>query len=152
MTVFLLSLRARPISRYDWPCVRRCKTRTVYLGSLQTVLLDTPALVVNLRKYIEGLDYTHGPLFQASKNGNGGPIRYQSVQVRWQTYAKGAGIGCTPHQLRHSHATELVNGGVSLATIRKRLGHQHLQTTLRHAEVSDQTADTELRHWRRHLP
>ena len=55
----------------------------------------------------------------------------------------------TLHQLRHSHATELVNGGVNLATIRKRLGHQHIQTTLRYAEVSDQTADTEVRRWRR---
>ncbi|WP_456832256.1 tyrosine-type recombinase/integrase [Deinococcus sp. UYEF24] len=54
--------------------------------------------------------------------------------------------------MRHSHATELVNGGVSLATIRKRLGHQHLRTTLRYAEVSDSTADAEVRHWRRHLP
>jgi integrase len=30
-----------------------------------------------------------------------------------------------------THATELVNGGVSLATIRKRLGHKNLQTTSR---------------------
>jgi hypothetical protein len=52
-------------------------------------------------------------------------------------------------QLRHSHATELVNGGVSLATIRRRLGHKNLQTTLRYAEQSDATADAEMRAWRR---
>lgn len=57
---------------------------------------------------------------------------------------------CTLHPLRHSHATELVNGGVSLATIRKRLGHQHIQMTLRYAKVSDLTADAEVRRWRRH--
>lgn len=79
-----------------------------------------------------------------------GPLRYQSVQERWQGYAGRAGVSCTLHQLRHSHATELVNGEVSLATIRKRLGHQHIQTTLRYAEVSDRTADDELRRWRRH--
>ncbi len=49
------------------------------------------------------------------------------------------------HQLRHSHATELVNDGVSLQTIRKRLGHRNLQTTLRYAEQSDITADNEHR-------
>jgi len=38
---------------------------------------------------------------------------------------------------------------VSLATIRKRLGHKNLQTTLRYAEQSDQAADAELRQWRR---
>lgn len=115
----------------------------------RTVLLDDPRLVNALRRYLRGLGYTHGPLFQATKNGRGGPLRYQSVQERWQGYTERAGVTCTLHQLRHSHATELVNGGVSLATIRKRLGHQHIQTTLRYAEVSDSTADAELRRWRR---
>ena len=116
----------------------------------RTVLLDDPKLVNLLRRYLRTLGYTRGPLFQATKNGRGGALRYQSVQERWQGYAKRAGVTCTLHQLRHSHATELVNGGVSLATIRKRLGHQHIQTTLRYAEVNDQTADEELRQWRRH--
>ncbi len=115
----------------------------------RTVLLDDPKLVNQLRRYVRMLGYAYGPLFQATKNGRGGPLRYQSVQERWQTYSRRAGVSCTLHQLRHSHATELVNGGVSLATIRKRLGHQHIQTTLRYAEVNDQTADAEVRKWRR---
>ncbi|WP_245619342.1 tyrosine-type recombinase/integrase [Deinococcus marmoris] len=118
-------------------------------GRRRTVLLDDPALVARLRRYLKTLAFTHGPLFQATKNGRGGPLRYQSVQARWQGYAAQAEVRCTLHQLRHSHATELVNGGVSLATIRKRLGHQHIQTTLRYAEISDGAADQELRQWRR---
>ncbi len=115
----------------------------------RTVLLDDPKLVSALKRYVRTLPYTHGPLFQAARNGRGGPVRYQSVQERWQGYTKQAGVTCTLHQLRHSHATELVNGGVSLATIRKRLGHQHIQTTLRYAEISDGVADDEVRRWRR---
>lgn len=118
-------------------------------GQRRTVLLDDPKLVGALRKYLRSLEYEHGPLFQAQKNGRGGPLRYQSVQERWQHYTAQAGVSCTLHQLRHSHATELVNGGVSLGTIRKRLGHRHIQTTLRYAEVSDASADAELRKWRR---
>lgn len=118
-------------------------------GQRRTVLLDDPKLVNALRKYLRSLDYEHGPLFQAQKNGRGGPLRYQSVQERWQAYTTQAGVTCTLHQLRHSHATELVNGGVSLGTIRKRLGHRHIQTTLRYAEVSDASVDAELRKWRR---
>jgi len=56
-----------------------------------------------------------------------------------------------PAQLRHSHATALVQDGVSLATIRKRLGHKHIQTTLRYAEQSDAAAAAELRQRRRTL-
>jgi integrase/recombinase XerD len=118
-------------------------------GQRRTVLLDEAGLVGRLRSYLKRTGYRHGPLFRAEKNGRGGPLRYQSVQERWARYCAQAGVSCTLHQLRHTHATELVNGGVSLATIRRRLGHKNLQTTLRYAEQSDATADAELRAWRR---
>jgi integrase/recombinase XerD len=115
----------------------------------RTVLLDDRGLVRQLRAYLKQTGYQHGPLFRAQKNGGRGPLRYQSVQERWAGYCRRAGVKCTLHQLRHTHATELVNEGVSLATIRKRLGHKNLQTTLRYAEQADATADAEVRAWRR---
>lgn len=115
----------------------------------RTLLLDDPQLVAALRTYLKQTGYQAGPLFRAEKNGRGGPLRYQSAQARWAGYCSKAGIRCTLHQLRHSHATELVNDGVSLATIRKRLGHKNLQTTLRYADQSDSSSDAELRAWRR---
>jgi len=118
-------------------------------GKRRTVLLDDPHLVQQLRAYLKRMGYKHGPLFRAEKNGRGGPLRYQSMQERWDGYCTQAGVDCTLHQLRHSHATELINGGVSLPAIRKRLGHKNLQTTLRYAEQTDETADTEIRAWRR---
>jgi integrase len=119
-------------------------------GKRRTILLDDPYLVKLLRTYLKRMEYQHGPLFRAQKNSRGGPIRYQAVQHRWKGYCDQADVQCTLHQLRHTHATELVNDGVSLATIRKRLGHKNIQTTLRYAEQSDDTADAELRAWRRH--
>ena len=121
-------------------------------GKRRTVLLDDPRLVQQLRSYLKHMGYKHGPLFRAEKNGRGGPLRYQSMQERWDHYCSLAGVTCTLHQLRHSHATELINGGLSLPTIRKRLGHKNLQTTLRYAEQSDGTADAEVRAWRRQHP
>jgi integrase/recombinase XerD len=118
-------------------------------GKPRTVLLDDPRLVRQVRAYLKETGYRHGPLFRAAKNGRGGSLRYQSVQERWKYYCEQAGVCCTLHQLRHTHATELVNAGVSLATIRKRLGHKNLQTTLRYAEQSDAAADVEIRAWRR---
>ena len=97
-----------------------------------------------------GTDPTeYGQPEEAEKNGRGGPLRYQSVHEHWVRYSAAAGVDATLHQLRHTHATELVNVGVSLATIRKRLSHRNLQTTLRYAEQSDAVADAELRAWRR---
>lgn len=115
----------------------------------RTILLDDPSLVVLLKRYLDKHGYQHGPLFRAHKNYRGGPLRYQSAQEKWETYCQHAGVTCTLHQLRHAHATELVNDGVRLATIRKRLGHKHIQTTLRYARLSDATADAEIRAWRR---
>jgi len=106
-------------------------------GRPRTILLDDAGVVRDLRAYLRRTGYTYGPMFRAAKNGGGGLLRYQSVHERWQRYGRAAGVVCTLHQLRHAHATELVNDGVSLATIRKRLGHKNLQTTLRYAEQSD---------------
>ncbi|WP_345346117.1 tyrosine-type recombinase/integrase [Actinoallomurus liliacearum] len=37
-----------------------------------------------------------------------------------------AGLGI--HQLRHAHATELIKAGVSIETVRRRLGHASTET------------------------
>jgi len=87
-----------------------------------------------------------------SRAGRGGSLRYQSAHEHWVRYCAAAGVDATLHRLRHTHATELVNAGVSLATIRKRLGHRNLKTTLRYAEQSDAVADAEARAWRRRVP
>lgn len=118
-------------------------------GKRRTVLLDDRALVKQLKAYLKEAGYRNGPLFRAVKNGTGGRITYQSFYELWQKYCEQAGLTISLHQLRHSHATELVNAGVSLTTIRKRLGHSNMQTTLRYAEQSDQAADAELRAFRR---
>jgi site-specific recombinase XerD len=115
----------------------------------RTILLDDFHLVVLLKRYLKKHSYQHGPLFRAHKNYQGGALRYQSAQEKWNKYCQQAGIECTLHQLRHAHATELINDGVSLATIRKRLGHKHIQTTLHYAQLTDETADAEIRTWRR---
>ena len=126
-------------------------------GRHRTLLLDDPKLVRELRIYLRQTGYTRGLMFRAEKNGTGGPLRYQSIQARWARACVEAGVTATLHQCRHAHATELINGGahgaipVSLATIRKRLGHRHIASTLRYAELSDKAAEAEIRAWRRGL-
>ena len=118
-------------------------------GKRRTLLLDDPKLVKRLKTYLQQTGFRHGFLFRAAKNGDGGPLRYQSIYERWAAYCATAGIRCTLHQLRHTHASELVTDGVSLATVRKRLGHANIQTTLRYVEQADATSDAEIRMWRR---
>jgi len=121
-------------------------------GKRRTVLLDDPILVRLLRRYLRETGYAHGPLFRAERGVTTSPLRYQSVQARWASYAPSVGAVGSIHDLRHGHAQALVNDGVSLSTIRKRLGHTSVTTTQRYAEIADAVADTEVRGWQRRRP
>jgi integrase len=55
-----------------------------------------------------------------------------------------AGIGhVTPHQLRHTYATALVNAGVSLQALMALLGHVSAEMSLRYAHLFDATVRAE---------
>jgi len=45
----------------------------------------------------------------------------------------------TTHRLRHTYATSLLNGGMSLTGLMKLLGHRSFRMTLRYAEITHET-------------
>ena len=58
--------------------------------------------------------------------------------------AKSAGIGhVTPHQLRHTYATALVNAGVSLQALMAILGHVSAEMSLRYGHLFNTTVRAE---------
>jgi integrase/recombinase XerD len=118
-------------------------------GTVRTVLLDDRGYVALLRLYLTRSGYTSGPLFRASINGSGGPLSYDAAHHRWQKYCAAAGAEIGIHQLRHAHATELINSGVSIEVVRRRLGHASTETTQVYALLADKVADTEIRAARR---
>jgi hypothetical protein len=48
-------------------------------------------------------------------------------------------VSITPHQLRHSCATLLLNAGAPVLTVKTILGHKHIDTTLGYARLYDGT-------------
>jgi site-specific recombinase XerD len=54
-------------------------------------------------------------------------------------------VHLTAHRLRHTFATRLLNAGMDITRIQKLLGHQHLNTTLIYARVSDATVEADYR-------
>ena len=78
--------------------------------------------------------------------GQGGkrPLHAGSVQRVCQRAARRCGFKkqVTPHTLRHSYATHLVEAGVDLETVRQLLGHRDLKTTTCYTHVAGKAQTT----------
>lgn len=100
--------------------------------------LGTPALNA-LRRYLalRGAGAPRGPLFW---NRWGGRITARSVQRRLKAYLVAAGLdpSLTPHKLRHSFATHLLDAGADLRSVQELLGHASLASTQVYTHVSAQ--------------
>ena len=67
------------------------------------------------------------------------PLRRRYCQSRLTTIGEKCGFHVTPHQLRHTCATMLLNAGMSILGVQKLLGHKYVETTLRYARAYDVT-------------
>ncbi len=75
---------------------------------------------------------------------HGRRLAQQALRMELDRAADAAGIGhVTPHQLRHTFATAMVNAGVSLQALMALLGHVSSEMSLRYGRLFDTTVRAE---------
>jgi len=113
----------------------------------RTVMLTAaPESVRLLRRHLKQSHITSGSVFRGDPRYGGSPLplEYSVAHYAWQKYCQQAEIQATIHQLRHSRASQLLQAGVPVTTVRKQLGHRNIQSTLLYAEVDQATIKHDL--------
>lgn len=110
---------------------KRKKERIAHLGESATYAID---------EYVRMRDLlgrpSHGRLFV---NFRGGPLTTRSVQRIVEKYVREIlpdRREVSPHTLRHTFATHMLNAGADLRVVQEMLGHESLSTTQIYTHVS----------------
>ncbi len=114
---------------------RRMQLRIAFgKGAKERLVPLSPRLLTELREYWKEV---RSPKYLFPGKTFDVPLNSATIQKTCKAAVQQAGIlkNVTPHTLRHSYATGLLEAGVDLFTIMRLLGHKSLSTTMIYLHV-----------------
>lgn len=122
--------------------LNQLECRVVGKGKKERVAFFTELAARWVQQYVAGArskwaTTVDGPLFVSQK---GGRITTRSIErdLKDELQRSEAELSFSPHDLRHSFATGLLNNGAELRSVQALLGHASIATTQLYTQVSDQ--------------
>ena len=113
--------------------------RVVGTGNKQRIVPIGSHAMKAIQKYRSEAEVHDGPLFiNKNKDPNKRRLSARAVQMLLNKYilASGIGIAITPHKLRHTFATHMLDYGADLRSVQSLLGHSSLSTTQIYTHVT----------------
>ncbi len=112
------------------------KERIVPVGSVAAALIEE--YIKNTRPVLAALNKNGGKYDQLFLNKWGKPLSDRGVRYIFKKYIRQVShkVGITPHSLRHSFATHLLDAGADLRVVQELLGHVSLSTTQIYTHVT----------------
>ncbi|HEX6139283.1 MAG TPA: tyrosine recombinase [Candidatus Limnocylindria bacterium] len=124
--------------------VGRRRLRVVGKGSKERELIFGHAAQSALEAYLRAgratlAAHAGAPSPAVFLNANGGPLSARGARLVVDRWVEAAGLAnrTSPHTLRHSFATHLLEGGADLRSVQELLGHANLATTQIYTHLSD---------------
>ncbi len=124
LLLYTLGLRISELENLKLEDISDGWVRVLGKGSKQR---DIP-LLENIKEMIAQYRQNHSPkVFLFEKNDK--PLSQNSLRYMITKVFKRVNLKVTPHQLRHSYATELLNNNAPIADVSELLGHSSMATT-----------------------
>ena len=113
--------------------------RVMGKGSKERVVPMNRRAVEKIKKYMQGLrpdllKNKQSPYLFLTSMGT--PMTRQRFWQALKKFGIMAGVKLTPHSVRHSFATHLLEGGADLRSVQKMLGHADISTTQIYTKVT----------------
>ena len=115
-------------------------TRVIGKGQKERICPLGEVAIASLKAFVEIFGFDQSLEAPVVVNKKGQPMQARQVQLMLKKYLKYAGLPLTitPHKLRHSFATHMLNSGAELRAVQEMLGHTSLSTTQLYTHLSIQ--------------